>query len=71
MLEHFLLKEDIVKHVGRLLLWAEGTTEELKPRMRVRLAFCIDEDHKKTRLGGVDLSYFTLETMGPEINKRI
>lgn len=48
-----------------------GTTEELKPRMRVGLAFCVAEECKKTRLGGVDLSYFTLETMGPELNKRI
>ena len=39
--------------------------------VKVRLAFCIDEDHKKARLGGVDLSYFTLETTGPELNKRI
>ena len=48
-----------------------GNHWRAEARMTVRLAFCIDEDHKKARLGGVDLSYFTLETPGPELNKRI
>ena len=41
--------------------WSQG--------WEVRLAFCVDEDHRRTSLVGVDLSYFRQEMMEPGLKR--